>query len=74
MVQIKMNWDDGRMRRMLNEAGQKAANDGVRTIERAVEAVRCVEHGEHARVSKAKTRDGYALRVEGCCDDLVARA
>jgi hypothetical protein len=36
--------------------------------------VRCTEHGESAKVRRAKTHDGVKLQVEGCCDDLVERA
>jgi hypothetical protein len=60
--------------RALKEATQKAVDGEVAKIERAVRAVRCTEHGESAKVRRAKTHDGVKLQVEGCCDDLVERA
>ena len=36
MVQIKMNWDDGGIKRALNQATKKAVDDDVGKIERAI--------------------------------------
>ena len=42
-------------------------------IEKRVRSVRCLEHGQTARVSFVKTSQGFDTKLSGCCDVLIER-
>lgn len=74
MAQVKINWDNDGIKRMLSEASEKAVDEAMGAIERSIRAVRCSVHGESANVRKTGVPGGIRLQVEGCCEQLVADA
>jgi hypothetical protein len=54
------------------KAVEKAATDAA--VETA-KSVRCPKHGKTATVKNVrKTPQGFSFEVDGCCDEVVARA
>ena len=54
--------------RHIQEAPMEAAKDEMKS---RIERIRCPKHGQSARVTVAKTSQGFDLKLSGCCDEVI---
>jgi hypothetical protein len=77
-LEIEYTGDDGRkynsLEEMLAADVEKILSDQAAAIERAVTSTHCPVHDQNARVSVSRTGEGLSFKIEGCCDELCARA
>ena len=52
----------------------KLVDEAARNIEGVIRAQRCPVHGKHPTVSIQKHDEGFSYTIDGCCDELVAKA
>lgn len=77
---IEMEYKDSRGRRhnslesMLKAEAGLVVDQAASDVERAVRAQRCSIHHRTPSISIRKTGDGFSYTIDGCCDDLVAKA
>jgi hypothetical protein len=77
-LEIEYTGEDGRkydsLEEMLAADVEKILTDQVAAIERAVTSTRCSVHDQKATVSVSRTGEGLSFKIDGCCEELCARA